>query len=75
MYPLILIAMGIVLCIVVSVLATHIMRVETLDKIERTLKIQLILSTVLLLGIVYLAAYLTYPEKFVLDDGSSAKPE
>ena len=75
MYPLILIAMGIVLCIVVSVLATHIMRVETLDRIERTLKIQLILSTVLLLGIVYLAAHLTYPEKFVLDDGSSAKPE
>ena len=75
MYPLILIAMGIVLCILVSVLATHIMRVETLDKIERTLKIQLILSTVLLLGVVYLAAYLTYPEKFVLDDGSTTKPE
>ena len=74
MYPLILIGMGIVLCILVSVLATHIMRVETLDKIERTLKIQLILSTVLLLGVVYLSAYLTYPEKFVLDDGTAAKP-
>jgi hypothetical protein len=44
------------------------MRVETLDKIERTLKIQLILSTVLLMGVVYLAAYLSYPEKFVLID-------
>lgn len=33
MYPLILIAIGIVLCILVSVLSTHIMRVETLDKI------------------------------------------
>lgn len=66
MYPLILIAFGIILCIFVSVLSTHIMRVETLDKIERTLKVQLILSTVLLMGIVYLAAYLSYPQKFVL---------
>ena len=66
MYPLVLIGFGIVLCIFVSVLSTHIMRVETLDKIERTLKIQLILSTVLLMGVVYLAAYLSYPEKFVL---------
>ncbi len=74
MYPLVIIAMGIFLCILVSILATHVMRVETLDKIERTLKIQLILSTILLLGVVYLAAYLTYPTKFVLDDGSAAKP-
>lgn len=66
MYPLTLIAFGIILCIFVSVLSTHIMRVETLDKIERTLKVQLILSTVLLMGLVYLAAYLSYPEKFVL---------
>lgn len=75
MYPLVLIAMGIVLCIFVSVLATNIMKVETLDKIERTLKIQLILSTILLLGVVYLAAYLGYPDKFVMDDGSTVKPE
>lgn len=33
MYPLVLIALGIFLCILVSVLSTHIMRVETLDKI------------------------------------------
>lgn len=73
MYPLVLIAMGIVLCIVVSVLATHIMRVETLDKIERTLKIQLLLSTLLLVGLIYLAAYLTYPTKFYLYDSTLSK--
>ncbi len=33
MYPLVLIAFGIVICILVSVLSTHVMRVETLDKI------------------------------------------
>ena len=75
MYPLILIAFGIFLCILVSVLATNIMRVETLDKIERTLKVQLVLSTILLVGVIYLAAYLTYPDKFVLDDGSKAQPD
>lgn len=66
MYPLIIIALGIVLCIFVSLLSTHIMRVETLDKIEKTLKVQLLLSTFLLVGVIYLAAYLTYPTKFIL---------
>lgn len=61
MYPLVLIAFGILICILVSVLSTHIMKVETLDKIERTLKVQLILSTVLLIFFIYLVAYLTYP--------------
>lgn len=70
MYPLVLMALGVFLCILVSVLSTHIMKVETLDKIERTLKVQLILSTVLLLGVIYLAAYLTYPDKFVIYFGN-----
>lgn len=73
MYPLVLIAFGIVLCILVSVLSTHIMRVETLDKIERTLKVQLLLSTFLLIGLIYLAAHLTYPTKFMLIDDTLAK--
>ena len=70
MYPLVLIALGILLCIFVSVLSTHIMRVETLDKIEKTLKIQLIVSTLLLLGVIYLAAYLTFPSSFKLVYGN-----
>lgn len=57
-------AVGIILCILISVLATHIMKVETFDKIESTLKVQLIGSTVLLLGVIYLVAYLSYPENF-----------
>lgn len=64
MYPLTLMAVGIILCILISVLATHIMKVETFDKIESTLKVQLIGSTVLLLGVIYLVAYLSYPENF-----------
>ena len=61
MYPLNLMAFGIILCILISILATHVMKVETLDKIESTLKVQLIGSTVVLLGVIYLVAYLSFP--------------
>jgi Na+/H+-translocating membrane pyrophosphatase len=64
MYPLMVIAIGIVLCLIVSVLSTHIMSVNDLDKVEYSLKLQLIISTLLLLGGIYLAAFLTFPTNF-----------
>ena len=64
MYPLVLIALGIVLCILVSTISTHCMEVKTLDKVETSLKLQLLISTILLLGVIYLAAFLTYPASF-----------
>ena len=64
MYPLMMIAFGIVICILVSILATNIMSVTTDDKIESTLKLQLIASTIILIGVTYLASYLAYPAKF-----------
>lgn len=42
------------------------MSVTSLDKVERTLKMQLIVSTVLLLGVIYVAAHVSYPENFKL---------
>ena len=66
MYPLILIGFGIVLCIFVSSLSTHCMSVNSMDKVERTLKMQLIVSTVLLLGVIYVAAEVSYPKSFKL---------
>ena len=69
MYPLTLMAFGIFFCILVSVLATHVMKVETLDKIESTLKIQLIGSTVLLLGIIYVVALISFPDNFLIVSG------
>lgn len=42
------------------------MNVETIDKVESTLKMQLIASTVLLIGLIYLVAYLSFPEKFLM---------
>lgn len=49
-----------------SVLSTHIMSVETQDKIESTLKKQLFISTILLLGFIYTAALASYPSDFRL---------
>jgi inorganic pyrophosphatase len=65
-YPLVVIAFGIIICLFVSILATHVMTVSTPDKIESTLKMQLIVSTLILIGIVYLTAALTYPKQFEL---------
>lgn len=64
MYPLMLIALGILLCIFVSMLSTHCMDVNQQDKVEYSLKMQLIISSILLLGIIFLAALLTYPSGF-----------
>jgi inorganic pyrophosphatase len=66
MYPLVLIAFGIFICILVSILATDVLKVSENKQIESTLKITLIVSTLLLIGIAYLAAILTYPSKFEL---------
>lgn len=66
MYPLMLVALGIVICILVSVLATDILSVSVYEKIESTLKVTLIVSTILLIAISYVAAILTYPKNFDL---------
>lgn len=64
MYPLMIIAIGIFICILVSTLSTHCMTVKDLPSVETTLKLQLIISTVLLLGGILGAAFLTYPSNF-----------
>lgn len=66
MFPLMIIALGIFFCIFVSMLATHCMKVDSLDKVENTLKVQLIASTIVLFGVLYLASWLTYPGGFEL---------
>lgn len=64
MYPLMLIAIGILICLLVSILAAYITKVTELEQVETTLKLQLIISTVLLIGGIYLSAFLTYPNQF-----------
>jgi H+-translocating diphosphatase len=74
MYPLILIAFGIFLCIFVSALSTHCMYVNTLDQVEKTLKMQLIVSTILLIGVIYICAYLSFPPEFKMVYNSTESP-
>ena len=66
LYPLVLIAVGIIICILISTLSTHIMKVDTNNKIESTLKTQLIGSTIVLLGITYLVCVFSFPSRFIL---------
>ena len=68
MFPLTLIAFGIIVCIITSAVGIYINNVDVEKKIESTLKYQIIISTVLLLGGCYLAAHLSYPATFTVNE-------
>ncbi len=59
MYPLMLSALALLACLVCSIFATHIMKVNENVQIEATLRYQLIISTILLLFTLWLSAFLT----------------
>ena len=63
-YPLLLIAFGIVVCLLVSIIAIFCMKAPDLPAVELVLKVQLIVSTIILIGIIYLTAVITYPANF-----------
>lgn len=73
MFPLVLTAIGIFVSIITSAIGIYINNVNEERKIESTLKYQIIISTVLLLGFLYLGAYLCYPKNYVLIDISFSK--
>jgi len=55
-FPVIVSAVGIVVCILCSFLATHILPVKNEDGVENALKLQLISTTILMIPTVYFAA-------------------
>ena len=61
-YPLLISALGIVASFFTSFFATNFMKVDENEKIERTLKYQLIISTIILTPVLYLAAAISLPE-------------
>ena len=73
LFPLMISAIGIFVCILTSFAATHLMKVDTEEKIERTLKFQLVISTVLLTPALYLASIFLLPETFSLAGLSNIK--
>ena len=64
LYPLIISAFGILCSLLTSFFATNIMKVNENDQIEKTLKYQLIISTLLLTPALYGAAALSLPSSF-----------
>ena len=67
LFPLLLIGIGIIICILISVLATHVMKVDTNSKIESTLKVQMIGSTIVLLGLTYLVCIFSFAGNFLFN--------
>jgi len=63
-YPLMISAIGIPVGIVTSVFSTHILSVDAPDKVERSLKAQLIISTVLMTPCLWFLAVFCLPSEF-----------
>lgn len=63
-YPLMISAFGILVGIVTSFLATHVLAVDEASQVERSLKAQLIVSTLLMTPLLYLAAVWCLPAHF-----------
>ncbi len=61
-YPLLISATGIIVCFITSFFALYIMKVTTKDKIEVTLKWQLIISSILLTPAIYLITFTCIPK-------------
>jgi inorganic pyrophosphatase len=61
-FPLVITACGIVVCLITSFVATHINKVNTEDKIEPTLKRQLLVSTILMTPVIFLLTWFFFPD-------------
>lgn len=64
LYPLVLSASGIIVCIITAYFATNIMKVEHERDIGRTLSFQLYISTMFLLPTIYFVSMFVLPEEF-----------
>lgn len=66
MFPLVLIAIGIIVCLITSMIGIYVNEVNQESKIESTLKYQILISTVLLLFSLYLSAWITFPNHYLM---------
>jgi len=71
LWPLLLSAAGILVCILTSFFATHIQAVDRIDKIENTLKWQLIISTLLLTPTIIVLSIYGLPASFTFVSGDA----
>lgn len=66
-FPLVVSSAGIIVCLLCSFVATHIYPVLTENRVELALRLQLILTTILMIPAVYLVAMFFLPDEFVID--------
>ena len=67
MFPVIVSAVGIFVCLICSFIATDIRTVKSETQVEEALKIQLISTTLLMIPAVYIAAEFYLPKEFLLN--------
>jgi inorganic pyrophosphatase len=67
MFPLALSATGIIVCMVCSFVATDIFPVKSQEGIEKVLKLQMVLTALIMLPVTYKLADLMLPEEFLLE--------
>lgn len=70
-FPIAVSAVGILVCLATSFLATHIYPVTAEKKIELALRLQIIFSTILMVPAVYITAANTLPDTFTITGVSS----
>jgi Na+/H+-translocating membrane pyrophosphatase len=66
-FPLIISAFGIIVGLFTSFVSTHVISVDSLEDVEKSLKAQLYVSTILMTPAIWLAAILTLPETFTFN--------
>eukprot|EP00850_Spirogloea_muscicola_P014555 SM000105S13900 [mRNA] locus=s105:301939:306157:+ [translate_table: standard] len=64
LFPLLISASGILVCLITTLFATDLYKIKANKEIERTLKWQLIISTVLMTPVIYAVAITALPEEF-----------
>lgn len=67
-YPLLISAFGILASFLTTFFATHVMHVKKNDQIEKTLKYQLVISTVILTPTLYFVAIISLPDVFYVEE-------
>eukprot|EP00210_Caulerpa_lentillifera_P009572 g9129.t1 len=68
LFPLMISTFGIFVCIITTLVATDFFPAKSINQIESTLKIQLILSTALMTPVAYFVAVMALPDKFTIPD-------
>lgn len=66
-FPLIISAAGILVCLLTTLVATDLFTIKGVKEIEPTLKRQLIISTILMTGAIFLVSWYALPSTFTIN--------